>query len=99
MRKSGSLHSILPRTLNNDMKISDIKLEINKINTIENLTASTYNEDERKGVQSAFNSRARLLEKERALSVHYETMLQHENKHRGLIIAGIDEAGRGPLAG
>lgn len=81
------------------MKISDIKLEINKINTIEDLTASPFNEDERKGVQSALNSRARLLEKERALAVHYEMMLQHENKHRGLIIAGIDEAGRGPLAG
>ena len=81
------------------MKINDIKLEINKINTLEELKASSFNKDERKGVQSALKSRARILEKEVALINHYEVMMTHENKHRELLIAGIDEAGRGPLAG
>ncbi len=81
------------------MKISDIKLEINKIKTIADLTASAFNEDERKGVQGALKSRARILEKEMALIEHYDVMMMHENKHPNIIIAGIDEAGRGPLAG
>lgn len=81
------------------MKISDIKIEINKIKTMADLTASEYNSDERKGVQGALKSRARLLQKEEALREKYKTMMQHEEKHPGMIIAGIDEAGRGPLAG
>ena len=81
------------------MKISDIKLEINKIKTMADLTASAYNEDERKGVQGALKSRARVLQKEVALAEHFNAMMMHENKHPDIIIAGIDEAGRGPLAG
>lgn len=81
------------------MKISDIKIEIDKIKTIADLTASPFNEDERKGVQNALKSRMRILEKERARVEHYDVMMLHENKHPNIIIAGIDEAGRGPLAG
>lgn len=81
------------------MKISDVKLEINKIKTMADLTASAFNEDERKGVQGALKSRARLLQKEVALVEHYDVMMMHENQHPDIIIAGIDEAGRGPLAG
>lgn len=81
------------------MKISDIKLEINKIKTMADLRSSPYKEDERKGVQGALKSRARVLQKELALAEHFDTMMLHENKHPDIIIAGIDEAGRGPLAG
>lgn len=81
------------------MNISDIKLEINKIKTIGDLTASEYNSDDRKGVQAALKSRARILQKEAELVMQYERMMLHENTHPGMIIAGIDEAGRGPLAG
>lgn len=81
------------------MKISDIKLEINKIKTMGDLSASEYNLDDRKGVQAALESRARILQKEADLIKKYETMMMHENTHPDMIIAGIDEAGRGPLAG
>lgn len=81
------------------MKISDVKLEINKIKTMTDLAASPFNSDERIGVQGALKSRARFLQKEADLITHYETMMVNENLHQNMIIAGIDEAGRGPLAG
>lgn len=99
MLKSGVLPSTSQRVRNDYMKISDIKLEIDKIKTLADLTASPFHEDERKGVQSALNRRARLLQKERALLEHYDTMMRHENEHPAASLAGVDEAGRGPLAG
>lgn len=81
------------------MKISDIKLALNKIKTLDDLAASEFHLDERKGVQSALKSRARTLQKESDLIEKYKDMMRYENEHYGKIIAGIDEAGRGPLAG
>lgn len=81
------------------MKISDVKLEINKIKTLADLTASEFNKDERKGVQNAIKSHARTLQKSQDLITKYAHMMMHENTHENMIIAGIDEAGRGPLAG
>lgn len=81
------------------MKISDVKLEINKIKTLADLTASEFNKDERKGVQNAIISHAKTLQKAQDLIMKYEHMMMHENAHENMIIAGIDEAGRGPLAG
>lgn len=81
------------------MKISDIKLELNKIKTLADLAASPHHLDERKGVQGALKSRARTLQKEAELVQKYDDMMRYENLHKNKIIAGIDEAGRGPLAG
>lgn len=81
------------------MKIIDVKLEINKIKTLADLTASEFNKDERKGVQNAIKSHAKILQKAQDLITKYEHMMVHENMHENMIIAGIDEAGRGPLAG
>ena len=59
-------------------------------------------EDERKGVQVLLKRFLRRQEKEKALQEQYNRMMAYENKcfSRGLnLVAGIDEAGRGPLAG
>ncbi|MFD1850399.1 ribonuclease HII [Oceanobacillus bengalensis] len=58
--------------------------------------------DERKGVQKIMKSYEKQIQKERELEKNYLEMCVYENKayNRGAkFVAGIDEAGRGPLAG
>ena len=59
--------------------------------------------DERKGVQNAIARRRKALEQEQALKEKYAEMTYFENEilkeHPNAIICGIDEVGRGPLAG
>ncbi|HFI0234433.1 TPA: ribonuclease HII [Streptococcus suis] len=59
-------------------------------------------QDERAGVQSAIKKRRKELEKEAAEDARLEAMLSYEKAlyENGVeLIAGIDEVGRGPLAG
>jgi ribonuclease HII len=58
--------------------------------------------DERKGVQNLISGYEKQKRKELELEVKYHEMCQLENRarsHGKQYIAGIDEAGRGPLAG
>lgn len=58
--------------------------------------------DQRKGVQQLWKSYEKKRRKQQQLEKQYEKMCHYERLHykNGLInIAGIDEAGRGPLAG
>ncbi|MFD1348734.1 ribonuclease HII [Oceanobacillus caeni] len=58
--------------------------------------------DERKGVQNLIKGYEKQKRKEMELEVKYNEMCQIENRARLLgkqYIAGVDEAGRGPLAG
>lgn len=58
--------------------------------------------DERKGVQKALGRWEKQIEKREALLEKYELMQKYEklfNKEGYRLIAGIDEVGRGPLAG
>jgi len=58
--------------------------------------------DERKGVQTALKSYYKRLEKEKQLREKYQEMQKHEQiayAEGYQAIAGIDEVGRGPLAG
>jgi ribonuclease HII len=58
--------------------------------------------DERKGVQALLQKWDKQKEKERILHQQFSTMLNFENKLRKdgyHLIAGVDEVGRGPLAG
>lgn len=83
--------------------IKAIKEALKDVKTLAELETLEWHQDERKGVQQALLSRKRQLEKEAALVEQYQEMslyendiLAHDNK---AIICGIDEVGRGPLAG
>ncbi|MCD8795752.1 ribonuclease HII [Mammaliicoccus sciuri] len=83
--------------------IKEIVEEINQYLTIQEVEASPYNEDERKGVQNALSKRIKQLEKIEQLHHKYIQMNQYEKQvldlNKDAVICGIDEVGRGPLAG
>ncbi len=83
--------------------IKEIVEEINQYLTIQEVEASPYNEDERKGVQNALSKRIKQLEKIEQLYHKYIQMNQYEKQvldlNKDAVICGIDEVGRGPLAG
>ncbi|CAG7913975.1 Ribonuclease HII [Mammaliicoccus sciuri] len=83
--------------------IKEIVEEIKQYLTIQEVEASPYNEDERKGVQSALSKRIKQLEKIEQLHHNYIQMNQYEKQvldlNKDAVICGIDEVGRGPLAG
>lgn len=80
------------------MTIKEIKKYLETITTIEDLERDELNNDSRVGVQNAIKSRRRQLEKIEETKERYERMIAYENELTG-VIAGVDEAGRGPLAG
>ena len=83
--------------------IKEMKSIIDQIDSLEVLEQHECNIDARKGVQKAIASRRKQLEKELALIRNYEDMNWYENdilaQNNKAIICGIDEVGRGPLAG
>mgnify|MGYP002712423396 CR=1 FL=1 len=83
--------------------IKEMKSIIDQIDSLEVLEQHECNNDARKGVQKAIASRRKQLEKELALIRNYEDMNRYENdilaQNNKAIICGIDEVGRGPLAG
>ncbi|ARJ51688.1 ribonuclease HII [Staphylococcus lutrae] len=83
--------------------VKEIKEALQKIETLEQLYAHPSMRDTRKGVQRAFSSRIKQLEKVKALQQSYQAMCQFEeailNQDPQALICGIDEVGRGPLAG
>lgn len=85
------------------LTIKEVTQLINAVNTIEELENHECFLDERKGVQNAIARRRKALEKEQALKEKYVEMTYFENEilkeHPNAIICGIDEVGRGPLAG
>lgn len=81
--------------------ISEIKKELEQI-PLEELSACMvqYESDERKGVQAILASCQKKLEKEEKEQLRLDTMLKYERSYVAYQhICGIDEAGRGPLAG
>lgn len=81
--------------------ISEIKKELEQI-PLEELSACMvqYESDERKGVQAILASCQKKLEKEEKEQLRLDTMLKYERSYAACQhICGIDEAGRGPLAG
>jgi ribonuclease HII len=62
----------------------------------------TYLQDERKGVKAIVDRHNKRLQEKQVLLAHFQEMLKFEKQQWNigqLHIAGIDEAGRGPLAG
>ena len=90
-------------TILSKQTVKDIKEELQKITTLDRLAQSDYQQDERKGVKLAITQRQKQLEKIERLHEQYVTMTQFEtdiaNQHHDALICGIDEVGRGPLAG
>lgn len=83
--------------------IQEIKALLAEVETIEALESHPDYVDTRKGVQAAFRSRWKQLEKQAQLVKQYEMMCRYENdilnEQPHALICGIDEVGRGPLAG
>ena len=85
------------------LTIKEIKEKLSRIETLEELHKHEANNDSRKGVINAIKSREKNILKQQALEEHYLSMNQYENNimssNRDALICGIDEVGRGPLAG
>ena len=84
------------------LTIKEIKERIKKIDKVSSNLMKQLSSDERKGVQKI----AQMIEKKRAKAREakekYEEMLFYEKKKNSEgydLICGLDEAGRGPLAG
>ena len=85
------------------MTIQQIKQRLQRIRYEEwDDVQKELGQDPRAGVQSLLRQKERQFERERALREDYETRMRYEaelKKEGFSYIAGIDEVGRGPLAG
>lgn len=82
--------------------IKKIKEQLATIQSVNDPFIKQIAFDERKGVQNALKRWMKRQEKKEALKDRFHEMNQYENKAREKgyqLIAGIDEVGRGPLAG
>ncbi|TDM51043.1 ribonuclease HII [Macrococcoides goetzii] len=81
----------------NDYNIAQLK---SMIQTMPESELDTFFENEtRAGAIKIKTQRHKIYEKEKQLIKQYDEMLLYEKKYPGKVIAGIDEVGRGPLAG
>lgn len=84
------------------MKISEIEARLQEITNPSDPFIQALGRDERKGAQKALEKWMRKLQKEREQLEKFREMGRFEDalrSHGCRLIAGIDEAGRGPLAG
>lgn len=84
------------------MTVSEIKEKLQFVETIDDPFFQTCLEDERKGVQLAIKQWHKKQASIQELLDRFEMMNQYETqaqKHGYELVAGIDEVGRGPLAG
>ncbi|HFU3845057.1 TPA: ribonuclease HII [Streptococcus suis] len=82
--------------------IKEVTALLAQVDSLDSPVWSELSQDERAGVQSAIKKRRKELEKEAAEDARLEAMLSYEKAlyENGVeLIAGIDEVGRGPLAG
>ena len=82
--------------------IKEIKATLAKLTDLSAKEFLEYEADERAGVQAALKSRKKQILAELAEEARLEQMLEFEKELYGQgiqLIAGIDEVGRGPLAG
>ncbi|MGT2925585.1 ribonuclease HII [Streptococcus cuniculipharyngis] len=84
------------------MTVKEIKEELAKIDSLSDKRWAEFEQDSRKGVQQAIVQRKKAIQKELAEKERLAEMLTYERQYlqQGYqLIAGIDEVGRGPLAG
>lgn len=82
--------------------IKEVTALLAQVNSLDSPVWADLAQDERAGVQAAIKKRRKELEKEVAEDARLEAMLSYERAlyENGVeCIAGIDEVGRGPLAG
>ncbi|MFV0559724.1 MAG: ribonuclease HII [Enterococcus sp.] len=82
--------------------IQQVKEKLKAISSLSDPYVLSLSEDTRSGVQAALKSLKTRIEKGQKLKEKYQEMLTFERAgyHEGhRLIAGIDEVGRGPLAG
>ncbi|HEM6237704.1 TPA: ribonuclease HII [Streptococcus suis] len=82
--------------------IKEVTALLAQVDSLESPVWADLAQDERAGVQAAIKKRQKELEKEAAEDARLEAMLSYEKAlyENGVeFIAGIDEVGRGPLAG
>lgn len=82
--------------------IQSIKEKFSVVTKADDCLFQEYGSDERKGVQKIIEQTRNRLAKEKMLQEHFQEMTRYEKsvKQQGYkVIAGIDEVGRGPLAG
>lgn len=82
-------------------KIAEIEAELEACGSLTELNSSEWMGDPRKGVAKSFARHRKRLENEALMQKKYEHMSRYEHNLKGLAecIAGVDEAGRGPIAG
>jgi ribonuclease HII len=83
------------------LSIAQIKEKVSSFNEIDNQFLIAIAMDERSGVQKLYQQILNQKEKELKELHRTQVMYKHEEElwNQGFIVAGIDEAGRGPLAG
>ena len=84
------------------MSIKEISLQLKAVTEPDDLFLTQCQNDERKGVVELVNKWHRSYEKQLELKQHFIQMSEFERvlREQGFsLIAGIDEVGRGPLAG
>lgn len=82
--------------------IKEIAVELEQVNSLNDPFLRKIKKDERKGVQSLMKKKIEALKKAEIERQHFIEMMKYERdlKAEGFnLIAGIDEVGRGPLAG
>ncbi|HFI0403387.1 TPA: ribonuclease HII [Streptococcus suis] len=82
--------------------IKEVTALLAQVDSLDSPVWSGLSQDDRAGVQAAIKKRQKELEKEAAEDARLEAMLSYEKDlyENGVeLIAGIDEVGRGPLAG
>ena len=82
--------------------IKEIKEELAKITELENPLFKKFEKDSRTGVQKEIKKRKKSIQAEIDENLRLEAMLSYEKElyAQGIsLIAGVDEVGRGPLAG
>ena len=82
--------------------IKEIKEELAKITDLESPFFKEFEKDSRSGVQKEIEKRKKAIQAEMDENLRLEAMLRYEKDlySQGIsLIAGVDEVGRGPLAG
>ncbi len=82
--------------------IAQIKAQLLTVTAMDDERLRLWQDDERKGVQTSLKTCLQRLEKQQKEQKRLLTMMMYEQREKengAQMIAGVDEAGRGPLAG
>ncbi|KRM91457.1 ribonuclease HII [Fructilactobacillus florum] len=83
------------------MKVSEIKQRLQQVTMLTSPFLQAMETDDRQGVQQAVRQTRRRLLAEQQLQEDFQKRFHYEKQfwEMGQLVAGIDEVGRGPLAG